>query len=135
MLWRKKKATIKLRLKFDESVKANESHSLNDCLYPGPSLTATLLQFRIHNIAIVGDIEKTFLQIGLHPSHKDFVRFLWFQEPGSIASENFENNELTEFRFCRVLFGVTSSLFLLFATIIYHMIKYSTVDKEVVNKC
>ena len=122
----------------DASAKANKSRSLNDSLYSGPSLTATLfgvlLRFRIHNIAFVGDIEKAFLQIGLHPSHRDFVRFLWFQEPGNIDFENFENNELTELRFCRVLFGVTSSSFLLFATIIHHMNKYSTVDKEFVDK-
>ena len=37
-------------------------------------------------------------------------------------------------RFCRVLFGVTSSPFLLFATIIHYMSKYSTVDKEFVDK-
>ena len=77
---RDEKATTKLRIVFDASAKANGSHSLNDCLYPGPSLTATsfgvLLRFRIHNIALVGDIEKAFLQIGLHSSHKEFVRFL-----------------------------------------------------------
>ena len=74
-----------------------------------------IVAFRIHNIAFVGDIEKAFLQIGLHPSHRDFVRFLWFQEPSNIDFEKFENNELTELRFCRVLFGVTSIPFLLFA--------------------
>ena len=112
--------------------------SLNDCLYPGPSLTATsfgiLLRFRIHNIAFVGDIEKAFLLIGLHPSHKEFVRYLWFQEPGNIDFGNFENKKLTELRFCKVLFAVTSSLFLSFATIIHHMNKYSTVDKEFVDR-
>ena len=51
------------------------------------------------------------------------MRFLWFQEPGNIDFENFGNNELTELGFCRVLFGVISSPFLLFATIIHHMNK------------
>ena len=37
-------------------------------------------------------------------------------------------------RFCKVLFAVTSSLFLSFATIIHHMNKYSTVDKEFVDR-
>ena len=135
---RDEKATTKLQIVFDASAKANGSHNLNDCLYPRPSITATLfvvlLRFRIHNIAFVGDIERTFLQIGLHPSHRGFVRLLWFQEPSNIDFENFENNELTELRFCRVLFGVTSSPFLLFATIIHHMNKYSTVDKEFVDR-
>ena len=77
---RDEKATAKLRIVLDASAKANGSHSLNDCLYSGPSLTATLfgvlLRFRIHNIAFVGDIEEAFLQTGSHPSHRDFVRFL-----------------------------------------------------------
>ena len=93
-----------------------------------------LLRFRIHNVTFVGDIEKAFLQIGLHPSHRDFVKFLWFQEPGNIHFENFENNELTELRFCGVLFGVTSRPFLLFPTIIHHMNKYSTIDKELLDR-
>ena len=118
---------------FGASAKATGSHNLNDCLYLGPSLTATLfgvlLQFQIHNIAFVGDIEKTFLQTGLHP-----LQFLWFQEPGNTDFENFGNNELTELRFWRVLFGVTSSPFLLFATNIHHRNKYSAVDKEFVDK-
>ena len=63
-----------------------------------------------------------------------FVRFLWFQETGNIDFENIENNALTELRFCRVLFGLTSSPHLLFATIIHHMNKYSTVDKEFVDR-
>ena len=134
---RDEKATAKLRIVFEASAETNGSHSLNDCLYLGPSLTATLfgvlLRFLIHNIAFVGDIEKAFLQIGLHPSIRDFVRFLWFQEPSNIDFEKFENNELTELRFCGVLFGVTSSPFLLFDTIIHHMNKYSTVDKEFVD--
>ena len=77
---RDEKATAKLRIVLDASAKANGSHSLNDCLYSGPSLTAilfgVLLRFRIQNIAFVGDIEEAFLQIGSHPSHRDFVRFL-----------------------------------------------------------
>ena len=90
--------------------------------------------FGIHKIAFVGDIEKALLQVGLHSSHRDFISFLWFQEPGNIDFENFENNELTELRFCRVLFGITSSQFLLFATSIHHMNKYSTVYKEFVDR-
>ena len=66
---REEKTTTKLEIVFDESVKPNECHSLNDCLYPdclylGSSLTAisfgALLRFRIRNMAFVGDIEKAF---------------------------------------------------------------------------
>ena len=107
---RDEKAMKKLQIVFDASAKANKSHSSKDCLYPGPSLTATFfgvwLRFWIHNIAFAGDIEKAFLQIGLHQLHRYFVRFLWFQEPGNNDFENFKNNELTELRFCRFLFGL-----------------------------
>ena len=34
--------------------------------------------------------------MGLHVSHRGFVRFLWFQEPDNIDFENFENNVLTK---------------------------------------
>ena len=62
------------------------------------------------------------------------ARFLWFHEPGNIDFENIKNNELTDLRFCRALFGINSSPFLLFATIIRHMNKYSTVNKEFVDR-
>ena len=85
---------------FNASAKANEICSINDCLYSELSFTAilfgVLLRFRIYNKPFIGDIGKAFLQIGLQISHRDFVRFLWFQEPGNIDFENFENNELTE---------------------------------------
>ena len=89
-----------------------------------------LLWFRIYNTAYVGYIAKTVLQIGLHLSHIGSVRFLWFQKLGNIDFENFENNELIKLQFCRILLGSTCTSFLSFATIIHHMDKYSTVDKE-----
>ena len=54
--------------------------SLNDCLYPGPSLCESLfgvlLRFRINRVAFISDIQKVFLQILLHSNDKDFVRLL-----------------------------------------------------------
>ena len=38
------------------------------------------MQFRLHNLAIVADIEKAFLQIGLQQSERDMTRLserLW----------------------------------------------------------
>ena len=53
---------------------------MNDCLYPGPSLTepllSVILRFRANKIAFNAIIEKTFLQISLKPEHRGFVRFL-----------------------------------------------------------
>ena len=113
---REDKSTTKLRIVFDASAK-RKGPSLNDCLYSGPSLTASLfsvlMKFREGNVAIVADVEKAFLQISLDPEHRDYVRFLWFKDPNNIDFNNFGNNELIHYRLCRVLFGVTSSPFLL----------------------
>ena len=71
------RVTSKVRIAFDASSKI-EGPSLNDCLHPGPSLTAPLLsvilRFRANKIVFVADIEKAFLQISLKPEHRDFVR-------------------------------------------------------------
>ena len=76
------KSTTKLRIVFYASSK-RQGPSLNDCLYSGPSLTASLfsvlMKFRERNVALVADVEKAFLQISLDPEHRDYVRFLWFK--------------------------------------------------------
>ena len=131
------KSTTKLRIVFDASSK-RQGPSLNDCLYSGPSLTASLfsvlMKFRERNVALVADVEKAFLQISLDPEHRDYVRFLWFKNPFDIDFDVFENNELIEYRLCRVLFGVTSSPFLLNATLITHADLFLESDPEFVQK-
>ena len=107
------KQTTKLRVVYDASAKTRQKHqSLNDCLYRGPvmlhDLCGILLRLRLQNIAVVADIEKAFLQIGLQPEHRDVTRFFWIKDCKNPVSSN-EN--LQEFRFCRVPFGVVSSPF------------------------
>ena len=121
------RVTTKVRMVFDASCKV-DGPSLNDCLYSGPSLTEPLLpillRFRAYKIAIIADIEKAFLQISLNPEHRDFVRFLWFNDvDNEINSKTIKNSELCDYRICRVLFGVTSSPFLLQATLDKHIYK------------
>ena len=106
-------------------------------MYPKPSLTAelfgVLLRFRVFNVAVVGDIEKTFLQISLNSDDRDYVRFLWFSDVHKICFSNFESNKFVEYRFCRVLlFGVASSPFLLSATIISHITQFYHLDPKFV---
>ena len=73
--------TTKLRVVYDASAKCSEKlASLNDCLHAGPNLVpdlcGILLRFRLSPVAISGDVEKAFLQIGLHSHDRDVTRFL-----------------------------------------------------------
>ena len=60
----------KIRIVYDASAKAGE-YSLNECLYKGECLTPlifeNLLRFRLHNVAMVADIEAAYLQISIIP--------------------------------------------------------------------
>ena len=74
-------ATTKLRVVYDASAKTRQvNNSLNDCLYRGPvmlhNLCGMLMRFRLHPVALVADIEKAFLQIGLQNDQRDVTRFL-----------------------------------------------------------
>ena len=79
------KPTSKLRVVYDASSKAKKGNkSLNDCLYRGPvmlkDLCGLLVRFRLHQIAVVADIEKAFLQIGLQSKQRDVTRFVWMKD-------------------------------------------------------
>ena len=116
------KATTKVRIVYDASAKTKpENNSLHECLYRGPillqNLTGILLRFRMKQIAMVADIEKAFLQIGLQEDAKDVTRFFWLKDKDII---NVENN-IQAYRFCRVPFGIICSPFLLAATIDHHL--------------
>ena len=122
---REEALTTKLRVVFDASSKSSQNFpSLNDCLNVGPALTPKifeiLLRFRVQRVAVVADIEKAFLSIGIVPNDRDFLRFLWIDD-----LEN-ENPCLVTYRFCRVVFGVNASPFLLNATLQHHIKQCAT---------
>ena len=58
------KQTTKLRIVYDASAKEG-GPSLNDCLYAGPPfgqfIFNILVRFRLHQVALVADIEKGIL--------------------------------------------------------------------------
>ncbi|GBN59184.1 hypothetical protein AVEN_122821-1, partial [Araneus ventricosus] len=91
--------------------------SLNECLSVGPSLThkilPLLLRFRSGAIGVIADVKQAFLQIRLRTEDRDVLRFLWWENTGC--------SEIRIYRHCRVVFGVSSSPFLLNATISYHL--------------
>lgn len=122
------RATTKLRIVYDASAKSrNEDKSLNECLHRGPvllqDLCGNLLRFRVHEIGLVADIEKAFLQIGLHKDQLDVTRFVWFKD---WKNPSMDPENIQEFRFCRVQFGIISSPFLISATVEYHLESYHT---------
>ena len=133
---RPEKFTTKIRMVFDARSKSGGEKSLNECLYPRPSLTAellgALLRISVFNVAVVGDIEKAFLQISLNSVDRDYVRFLWFSDVHKINFSDFESNKFVEYRFCRELFGVVSYPFLLSTTIISHITHFYHLDPKFV---
>lgn len=118
------KNTTKVRIVYDGSAKTKKYlKSINECLYRGPvileDLCGLLLNFRLSEVCVVSDIEKAFLQIELQLQERDAVRFLWIKD---LSLPHTENN-LQEYRFKRVPFGIVCSPFLLAAVIKYHLSK------------
>ena len=80
--------TTKLRVVFDASAKSSNGQSLNDQLLSGPTLypllTNVLIHFRIFKIGMSAGIGKMFREISLHPSDRDYHRFVTTTEEGDI---------------------------------------------------
>ena len=129
---RQDKETTKVRAVFDASAKVSDGPSLNECLYPGPNLLSKifdiLLRFRTNRFAIISDIKQAFLNIEINEEHRDFLRFLWYDDVGK------EDAKIIILRFLRVVFGITSSPFLLNGTIRYHCRNYSEEDKALLER-
>ncbi|CAB4006308.1 Hypothetical predicted protein, partial [Paramuricea clavata] len=127
---REDKQTTKIRAVFDASCQVN-GPSLNQCLYSGPNLIAKifdiLVRFRLNKIGILADIKQAFLNIAISREHRDFVRFLWYDL-------NSKEEKIITYRFLRVVFGLTSSPFLLNATLRHHLSKYVEKENAVVER-
>jgi hypothetical protein len=128
---RRDKETTKVRVVYDASSHA-DGPSLNDCLHTGPKFDQKifdiLLRFRVHRVVVTADIEKAFLMVGVAREDRDVLRFLWFDDAFS------EEPKVVELRFSRVVFGVSSSPYLLNATIRHHLQQYSQTQPELVQK-
>ena len=128
---RNDKQTTKVRVVYDASSKQCGGPSLNDCLYTGPSLTENiadiLIRFRSHKIALIGDIEKAFHMISVAEDDRDVLRFQWVDDPGK------ENPEIKVYRFALVVFGLSSSPFLLNATLKHHISNFENEDPDFVH--
>lgn len=120
--------TTKLRIVQDGSSHAEGIPSLNDCLETGlnlnPELLEVLIRFRENQVAFIGDIEKAFLQIAIAEKDRDALRFLWvdISEP---------SNRFKTYRMTRVPFGITTSPYLLAATVRHHLKGYEPTEPAI----
>ena len=69
----------KLRIVYDASSKTQGEISLNKCLEQGPNslplLFDVLIRFHMEKVALIGDLEKAFLQVEIEPCQHDLLRF------------------------------------------------------------
>lgn len=117
---KKDSTTTPIRIVYDCSCRqSKDSVSLNDCLMVGPpvlnEICSIIIRFRTHTLGFSTDIEKAFLHVQLHKDDRDFTRFLWLSDPSNPESE------FQVYRFKVVLFGATSSPFMLNATLHHHL--------------
>ena len=127
---REDKDTTKLRVVFDASAK-RDGPSLNDCLYPGPSLLPQLvdilMRFRLKKVVLMSDIEKAFLNVSIDPEQRNFLRFLWVDDIES------PDPQIIVFRYTKAIFGAVCSPYILSATIRHHLSLYEESEPEFVE--
>ena len=66
------------------------------------TLIGVLSRFRKEEIAVTCDIEKMFHSFYVNPEHRDYLRFLWF-------NDNNLDGQIIEYRMNVHLFGAVSS--------------------------
>ncbi|GFS64190.1 integrase catalytic domain-containing protein [Trichonephila clavipes] len=119
--------TTKIRPVFDASASEKGKPSLNECLLKGTNLIELipdiLDRFRMYPIGISADIEKAFLMLSVAPKDRDFLRFFSPSSEGRIV-----------YRHCRVVFGVSSSPFLLNASVMHLLENCQPQHEEVAQK-
>ena len=129
---RKDSSTTPIRIVFNASSASGGNSSLNDYLETGPSLTEKLLDclinFREGRFALCSDISKAFLRVGLKDRNRDYVRFLWVEDPKTSTPK------YVTYRFASVPFGTTSSPFLLQATLQYHFDNTTLAEKDLLKR-
>ena len=99
---------------------------LNECLHKGLNFDQKILdiflRFRTYRIVVTADIEKAFLTVSVVEEDRDVC--------GWVTSVTNDSTEIQILGFSRVVFGVSSSPFLLNATLQYHLNQYATSHPE-----
>ena len=125
---RKESTTTPIRIVYNCSCKQSPTvPSLNDRLHPGPpffnDLSAILLRFYQHRFAFSADIKKAFLHVYLDKADRDSTHFLW------LSDHEDEHSPFITYRFKVVLFGATSSPFMLNAALTFHLTQNASLLK------
>ncbi|KAH7710260.1 Pao retrotransposon peptidase family protein [Aphelenchoides avenae] len=128
--------TTATRPVYDASAKLPGRTALNDWLYRGPitlpEIPGILLRSRPPKIVILADISKAFLQMEVKESHKDCLSFYWFRDPFKEPTDD----NLIEYRFERVPFGLKSAPYLLAGVIQLHLESVGTpLALELLKNC
>ena len=104
---------------------------MNDLFQKGPYLIPKLFdvlsRFRSHLIAVMADIEKAFLMIGIDKSDRDMLRFLWFLDPFNVDSE------VVHLHFTCLVFGLRPSPAILGEVIQQHCNQFKQQHPEIVK--
>ena len=105
-----KDAETTKRLVYDVSARDHEAApSLNECLHAGPPLQnklwGVLTCCLFYLVLVAGDLRCVFLQVQIHESDREALRFHWSVDKTA--------KEVETLRFTRVLFGLAPSPFLL----------------------
>lgn len=79
-------------------------------------------------MALTADLEKVFLMVSVEEADRDVLWFLWVKDFKK------EPPDFIIYRFTRVVFGVSSSPFLLNATIWFHMERYLKTNEDLVHR-
>jgi hypothetical protein len=99
--------TTKLRPVFNASSKSESGISLNDVMRVGPTVQPEsfdiLLRLREQPYVILGDVEKMYRQIWIHPSERKYQRILWRAKRDEI---------LKHYQLNTVTFGTASAPYL-----------------------
>ncbi|XP_068200743.1 uncharacterized protein [Palaemon carinicauda] len=114
----KSSTSTPMRIVFNASPKSGpNSRSLNESFYTGPNLASKIqsiiLQFREKPFGLTADISKALLRIEITQKHRDYCQFLFFKDSSM--------TEVVAYCFKVVLFGATSSPYLLNQTIQHHL--------------
>ena len=119
--------TTPVRPVFDASCRVGKHPSLNQCLEKGPNMLelipSILLRFRIEKVGIIADIRKAFQMVAVAEEDRNVQKFLWWKDAGQ--------NQLMEYRHCRVVFGMNCSPFILAAVLEYHLDNVKAEDQAV----